>query len=46
MGDYMTIAVPASKEQLVHVATAVLMGVHDVFPADCDDAEDPASLKK
>ena len=44
--DYISIATPASQEQLVHVATAVMSGIHDVFPADTDDDEDPISLKK
>ena len=44
--DYISIAIPASQEQLVHVATAVMSGIYDVFPADTDDDEDPISLKK
>ena len=35
-----------SREQLRHVANAMMKGVHDVFPADDDDENDPLSLKK
>ena len=38
--------VPTSKAHLRHVANAVMHGVHDVFPADEVDEEDPLSLKK
>jgi hypothetical protein len=31
---------------LEHVANAVLHGIHDVFPADEVDSEDPILLKK
>ena len=44
--DYIALAIPTSQEQLRHVANGVMMGVHDVFPADAVDAEDPLSLKK
>ena len=44
--DYISLVVPRSKEDLKHVANAVLQGIHDVFPSDKDDAEDPISLKK
>ena len=30
----------------MHVATAVMSGIHDVFPADNVDENDPISLKK
>ena len=44
--DYVAIAIPTSQQQLRHVATGVMMGVHDVFPEDDVDGEDPLSLKK
>ena len=44
--DYISLAIPTSQEQLEHVANAVMTGIHDVFPADENDEEDPISLKK
>jgi len=44
--DYMSIVIPTSREQLEHVATAIMMGIHDVFPADIVDSNDPISEKK
>ena len=44
--DFMSIVIPVTRQQLDHVATAVMTGIHDVFPADEDDEEDPISLKK
>jgi len=44
--DYVALAIPMSREQLRHVANAMMKGVHDVFPADDDDENDPLSLKK
>ena len=44
--DYIAIAIPTSKEQLHHVATAVMSAIHDVFPAESDDENDPITLKK
>jgi hypothetical protein len=44
--DFMSLVVPTSYEQLQHVATAVMRGIHGVFPEDENDANDPISLKK
>jgi hypothetical protein len=44
--DFVPLAIAASKEQLEHVARALLHGIHDVFPPDNDDENDPTSLKK
>ena len=44
--DYISLAIPTSREQLEHVANAVMTGIHDVFPADANDEEDSISLKK
>jgi hypothetical protein len=44
--DFISIVIPASQEQLRHVANAVMEGIHDVFPPDDDDGNDPISEKK
>ena len=44
--DFISLATPTSREQLVHVANAVMSGIHDVFPADKDDSNDSLSLKQ
>jgi hypothetical protein len=44
--DFMNLVIPVSQEQLRHVATAVMTGIHDVFPPDADDSNDPISKKK
>ena len=44
--NYIALAVPTSKDQLDHVADAILKGIHEVFPEDDNDSEDPISLKK
>ena len=46
VNDYIVIAIPSSQEQLQHVATAVMTGIHDVFPPDDNDNNDPVSLTK
>jgi hypothetical protein len=32
IGDFMSLVIPVSQDQLRHVATAVMMGIHDVSP--------------
>jgi len=44
--DFMSLVIPTAEGQLRHVANAVMKGIHDVFPADDDDSNDPISLKK
>jgi len=44
--DYISLAMATSQEQLDHVSRSVMKGVHDVFPEDEVDDEDPLSLKK
>ena len=44
--DFMSLVIPVSKDQLRHVATAVMTGIYGVFPPDCDDGNDPISEKK
>ena len=43
---YVAIDTPTSREQLVYVTNAIMTGIHDVFPADEGEDEDPISLKK
>ncbi len=43
--DFISIVIPTSQEQLVHVAMAIMSGIHDVFPADLVDSNDPISKK-
>lgn len=44
--DFIPMAIATSQDQLEHVANAVMHGIHDVFPADDVDEEDPISFKK
>ena len=44
--DFMSLVIPVTQEQLDHVATAVMTGIHDVFPADENDNEDPIAKRK
>ena len=44
--DFMSIVIPTSKAQLDHVANAIMRGIHDVFPADIVNSNDPISEKK
>jgi hypothetical protein len=44
--DFMSIVIPTSQKQLEQVATAIMTGIHDVFPADIVDSNDPISEKK
>jgi len=45
--DFMSLVIPISKSQLQHTVAAVMMGIHDVFPAkDEDDGDDPISENK
>lgn len=43
--DYMSLVIPTSSEQLKHVASVVMHGIHDVFPLE-DNEHDPISVKK
>jgi hypothetical protein len=46
MDDYIGLAIPTSRHQLLHYSNAVMYGIHDVFPP-CDiDDDDPLSLRK
>ncbi len=44
--DFMSIVIPTSREQLEHVATAIMTGIHNVFPMDIVNSNDPISKKK
>ena len=44
--DFMSLVIPVSKEQLRHVANAIMHGIHDVLPPNNNDDEDPISEKK
>jgi len=44
--DFMSLVIPVSQEQLRHVATAVMTGIHDVFPADDVNSNNSISEKK
>jgi len=44
--DFMSLVIPVSREQLRHVANAIMHGIHDVFPPDTNDDKDPISEKK
>ena len=44
--DFMAIVIPTKQEDVTHVGRAVMYGIHDVFPADDNDANDPISEKK
>jgi hypothetical protein len=46
VGDFLALAMALSQEQVRHVANALMTGIHDVFPADDNDENDPLSLKK
>jgi hypothetical protein len=46
MDNFMSIVIPTSMEQLTHVGRATMAGIHDVFPADIIDRNDPISEKK
>jgi hypothetical protein len=44
--DFMLLIIPATKEEMLHVAKTVMTGIDDVFPAAADGNNDPISLKK
>ncbi len=44
--DFMSLVIPVSREQLRHVANAIMHVIHDVFLPDKDDSNDPISEKK
>ena len=42
----MSLVIPVSREQCRHVSTGMMTGIHDVFPADDINSNDPISEKK
>jgi len=46
MDDYIALAIPTLQEQLNHVANDIMGGIHDVFPEDTVNENDPISHKK
>jgi hypothetical protein len=41
----MSIVIPTSRDQLEHVATAVMTGIHNMFPTNIIDGDEPISEK-
>ena len=39
--NFMSIVIPTSHEHLDHVATALMTGIYDIFPANINDGDDP-----
>ena len=46
MDDFITLAIPSCQEELNHLASATMTGIHDVFPPAPTPATDPISEKK
>ena len=46
VNDFMSIIIPTSQAQVEHVTRAVMSAIHDIFPADKVDSNDPISEKK
>ena len=44
--DFVSLVIPTSQEQLRHITNSIMEGIHDVFPADPDNSNDPISEKK
>jgi hypothetical protein len=44
--NLMLLIIPATNEEMLHVATAVMTSIHDVFPKDNNDNNDPISCLK
>ena len=44
--DFISLVIPVSWEQLQQVTAAIIMGIHDVFPPDANNSNDPISEKK
>ncbi len=42
----MAIVIPTTQHDVTHVGRAVMHGIHDVLPADDNDANDPISKNK
>jgi hypothetical protein len=44
--DFVSLVIPMPREQLRHISTGMMTGIHNVFPADKNDANNPISEKK
>jgi hypothetical protein len=44
--DFMSIVIPTSKAQLDHIVMAIMTGIHDVFPSNIVNSDNPISEKK
>jgi hypothetical protein len=44
--DFVSIVIPTSCEQLQYVSTGMTTEIHDIFPADTNNSNDPISEKK
>jgi PAS domain-containing protein len=44
--DYMSLAIATSQQQLNHISSALMHGIHDVFPPHEDPDQDSLSVKK
>ena len=44
--DFVSLVIPTSREQLHHVSTGTMTGIHDIFPAEDNNSNDPISEKK
>jgi hypothetical protein len=44
--NFTSLVFPISQKQLQHVPTAVMAGMHDIFPPDTNDSNNPISKKK
>ncbi len=46
VNNFMAIVIPTTRHKVTHVSQAVMHGIHDVFPADDNDANNPVSKNK
>jgi hypothetical protein len=46
VNDFIALAIPIFQEQLNHVANAMMLGIHDLFPPTAAVADDPILHKK
>jgi hypothetical protein len=44
--DFMAIVIPTTRHNVMHVGQAVMHRIHDVFPSDDNDANDPIYKNK
>ncbi len=45
INDFVSLVIPTSCKQLQHVSTDTMTGIHNVFPANDNDSNDPISEK-